>query len=297
MQDRNLRELLASGWKLENAAVTPISRGTSSDAFLVSADQGTYVLRKLRSARQGDWEYQISTALAELGIAPLIICGVSGNPWAEANGCYYNLQEYVYGQRIQGCNGDIVCLAVRETARMHKKLSTLPCTHTSSDRFSLSSLLSACNWEILNCISSECTVQDLQELYTHMIPLDEEKQQWIHGDLGTWNMLYEKGRIRIIDFGECRMGSVYFDAAAVVTSLLSAIDDPAACVEYIRMFLKTYEENYVPLHWKKLLEYIQLWYARGILVNTTPENYLPGKSEKMIVYFQNQAKKYKNLQI
>ena len=289
MEDRNLHELLARVWGLEDTVIAPVSSGTSSDAILVTAGGDSYILRKLRSSLQGHWEYEIASALSDLDIAPRIIQGLSGEPFAEENGSFYNLQAYISGQRLKGCDESMLKFVAVSVARMHSALSKLPCQDPLPDRFALSGQLDRDKWEVL--IPSE-----IKACFPALLALDAEKEQWIHGDLGSWNLLCEDGNIKIIDFGECRLGSVYFDVAAVLTSLLSNIDQPFVCAEYIRQFIRTYEKNYISLECGKLFAYIQLWYVRGILANTTQENYQAGKSEKMIGYFLDQMTRFQEIQ-
>ena len=102
-------------------------------------------------------------------------------------------------------------------------------------------------------------------------------------------------RIIVIDFGECRKGSIYFDLAAVITSLLSSTEDKNVIDKYIDIFVQTYSEYNISLNRNTLSKYFQLWFVRGILANTLEENYQIGKSEKAINYFGKQMKKICNI--
>lgn len=125
--------------------------------------------------------------------------------------------------------------------------------------------------------------------------MEEDKQQLIHGDLGSWNLLYGEQRIAVIDFGECRKGSIYFDIAAVVTSLMSSVKDRNSINEYIDLFIRVYSEYNVSLDRDLLSKYFLLWFVRGILANILEGNYQKGKSEKAINYFTKQIRLFESI--
>ena len=84
----------------------------------------------------------------------------------------------------------------------------------------------------------------------------------------------------------------YFDIAAVITSLLSNLEDEESISKYINIFIQIYSKHNTFLNQNLLEKYFQLWYVRGILTNTLEENYQIGKSEKAINYFWKQFKKF-----
>lgn len=91
------------------------------------------------------------------------------------------------------------------------------------------------------------------------------REQIIHGDLGSWNMLWDQKQIRFIDFGECRLGDYSFDIAAIMASILRAAPDVPKQYENLDLFLRTYEEQFHPVDRARLQTAVWLWLLRGAL--------------------------------
>ena len=248
MNDRRelikLQKWVEENWNISEVALEKTAFGTSSGARIVRGKEKTYILRKLISCRQGITEYRIAEILSEEGVSPKIVPNCLGEAFSEFDGACYNLQEYISGKRITRCDEQTVRLTAESVARMHRNLSLLEMEDQLPDRFSLDKLMKNC---------------------------DSESRQWIHGDLGIWNFIQTEDRAVIIDFGECRRGSIYFDLAAVVTSLLSREDSKEQKEVYFDIFEKVYEEYYQKICREKLLEFIQLWYLRGLFANAGAE--------------------------
>ena len=287
-------QAVLSNWRLDTAAIKPVGNGISSNACLVTANDTKYILRNLSNRQQGYMEYKIASAMSVIGISPRIIPTCSGDPFAEIDGNYYNLQEYSNGKQLKACNESLIQQVAKTVALMHKAMGTLVDDFDTTDRFSLLTLFENSTWRNLQdtLLAQDVGIEKFKAFCLSLVHLDQEKQQWIHGDLGTWNLLLDSGGIKVIDFGECRKGSIYFDAAAIITSLLSSVKDQAECSEYIFLFLQSYAEHNVELNYDLLSKYIKLWFVRGILANITDGNYTKGKSERAIDFFWNQMNKF-----
>lgn len=281
-------------WNLDNSIIEPIGKGISSDACLITVNDNKYILRMLSSEQQGNLEFKIAEGLSVLGISPRIIPTYSGSPFVEVEGKYYNLQEYICGKQIDTCDESLIQQIAKTIADMHKELNLLDIQLNVEDRFSLTYLLDRCKWENLKntLIEHSENIEKFKNLCFSLINLDQDQTQWIHGDLGTWNLLCDDKKIKVIDFGECRKGSIYFDIAAVITSLLSNMEDTESINKYMNIFVQTYSKYNISLDRNLLAKYFQLWFVRGILTNTLEENYQAGKSEKVINYFWKQLKKF-----
>lgn len=277
MNDRRelikLQKWVEENWNISEVALEKTAFGTSSGARIVRGKEKTYILRKLISCRQGIAEYRISEILSEEGVSPKIVPNCLGEAFSEFDGACYNLQEYISGKRITRCDEETVCLMAQSVARMHQNLSLLEMEDSLPDRFSLDKLMKNCDSESLGQILTECKIDKkaFWELCQRACQLETESRQWIHGDLGIWNFIQTEDRAVIIDFGECRRGSIYFDLAAVVTSLLSREDSKEQKRVYFDIFEKVYEEHYQKICREKLLEFIQLWYLRGLFANAGAE--------------------------
>lgn len=284
-------------WLLDNPQIEPIDKGISSNACLITTNNAQYILRRLSSKYQGHLEFKIANILSALEISPRVIPTNDCNPFVEYGGEYYNLQEYMCGKQVNFCDETLIQYIAKTIALMHKAMRNIAENLEIDDRFSLPSLLENCKWEYLTgtLLEQSCSMEKFKELCFSLVPLDEDKQQWIHGDLGTWNLLYDERKITVIDFGECRKGSIYFDVAAVITSLLSSVRDTNIIDDYIDLFVREYSKYNVLLDRNLLSKYIVLWFVRGILANILEENYQRGKSEKAIDYFAKQIKKYESI--
>ncbi|WP_374015916.1 phosphotransferase [Paenibacillus thiaminolyticus] len=72
-----------------------MAQGTTSDAKLVTADTGRYILRRIRDEEQGRTEYEISRRLYPLDIAPEVLAAKEGLPYVQLGDAYYNLQRFI----------------------------------------------------------------------------------------------------------------------------------------------------------------------------------------------------------
>lgn len=284
-------------WLLDKPQIEPIDKGISSKACLITANNRQYILRRLSSKHQGYLEFILANTLSALEISPRVIPTNHGCPFVEYGGEFYHLQEYVCGKQVNFCDETLIPHIAKTIALMHKAMRNIAENSDVDDRFSLPSLLENGKWEYLTgtILEQSGSIKEFKELCVSLVPLDGEKQQLIHGDLGTWNLLYDERKITVIDFGECRKGSIYFDAAAIITSLLSSVRDTSIIDDYIDLFVREYSKYNVLLNRNLLSKYIVLWFVRGILANILEENYQKGKSEKAIDYFAKQIIKFESI--
>ncbi|MBK3494197.1 phosphotransferase [Viridibacillus sp. YIM B01967] len=107
------------------------------------------------------------------------------------------------------------------------------------------------------------TRTDMELLIRELVNRTSLETQWIHGDLGIWNTLYN-GELFIIDFGEARMGHPYFDLAAILTSNAPAHCNDDELRHYINHFVAFYSKvETIDIH--LLNDFISLWFIRGVL--------------------------------
>ncbi|MBQ8834618.1 MAG: aminoglycoside phosphotransferase family protein [Oscillospiraceae bacterium] len=289
-----IKQELLSNWMMADVRMEVLDKGISSNACLITKGDTKYILRRLSSWQQGYMEDKIAAVLSPLKISPRIIPSCSGHSFVAFEGSYYNLQDYVRGKQVHLCDEPLLQQAAKTVATMHKAMSALTDDLDMADRFSLLRLLESCKWDNLQdtLITQEGGIEKFRKLCQSLTGYDREYHQWIHGDLGTWNLLSDNAKVMVIDFGECRKGSIYFDVAAIVSSLLSSTEDTAILDRHISVFTQTYAEYNVPLDRDLLSKYFQLWFARGILANILEENHQKGKSEKAINYFWKQMNKF-----
>lgn len=110
---------------------------------------------------------------------------------------------------------------------------------------------------MINFINSKVT------FLTELVYKTSLEKQWIHGDLGIWNTLFNK-ELFIIDFGEARIGHPYFDLAAILTSNAPAHYNAIEIRHYINRFISRYSKiEFINISFLKV--FISLWFIRGVL--------------------------------
>lgn len=234
-----------------------LNSGTVAQVWRLETDSGTFLVRTLTDQGQGEKEWNIHRHLRTRGFTAMPAIVV---PYLEQGGLWYQVQEYCPGRRPSperpGTAGKIADMAARLV------LAAAGCTVTDvSDRFDLASVWAEyrLNWPLLELPFSQSEA-DRRVAELSAIPVKD--QQIIHGDLGLWNMLEEEGTIRVIDFGEARLGDPYFDLASALAGLInhsSAEDRRKNAAE----FLAVCRENMI-VDMDRLAKQIDLWVWRGL---------------------------------
>jgi len=98
-----------------------------------------------------------------------------------------------------------------------------------------------------------------------MITYQNIKKVYIHGDLSKRNLIYNSGKVYIIDFGEFRKGDNHLDIAAVLTSMVSFEQGKEYVYKCLHVFYENYTDYMKDFQWENLCKNIQLWIVRGIL--------------------------------
>ena len=255
--------LLAAWLDQPILAVSALQQGTTSDACLVETADGSYVLRKV-SREAAKVEFAVSRLLAGSGMAAEILPTRMGQGWLEQDGACFNLQRRIAGNAIRSCDAVTFRAAGCALGRMHRALSG--CRDTGvQDRFSLSALLARATARHAFLRTQTPEAQTLHQLAARLRPLEDERVQLIHGDLGVWNMLRTRDGVAFIDFGEARQGHPYMDIAAAMTSLLSLEQDGTRLASDASLFLESYVSEVGPVNQPLLADYVSLWQLRGVL--------------------------------
>ncbi|MBG9735664.1 hypothetical protein ABD86_22745 [Paenibacillus alvei] len=263
-----ISEPLWSNWSstLERAysigqviSIEPLAKGTSSEAKLVVASEGKYVLRKLNSELQGKIEYEIANRLQSYNITPPILLAAE-DVCIKLDKAHYNLQPYMDSIECE----EIDYFELGQTVgHMHLVMQQDDYILEQPDRFDL-----AVAWnnvqERYHDEEAEWLL-DLQAQVTQAISYQYEKNCTIHADLGMWNVIYTHSGYRIIDFGEARYGNTHFDLAAVLDSGMKwTTGDQEDSIGPLRSFIEGYM-LYGKVDADELLENIQLWIIRGMV--------------------------------
>lgn len=229
----------------------------------METSDGSYVLRRV-SREAAEVEYAVSRLLGGSGIAAEILPTRTGHGWLEQDNACFNLQRRIAGNAIRNCDADTFRAAGCALGRMHRALSG--CRDTGvQDRFSLSVLLARATARHAFLQTQTPEAQTLHQLAARLRPLEDERVQLIHGDLGVWNMLRTRDGVAFIDFGEVRQGHPYMDIAAAMTSLLSLEQDEMRLASDASLFLDSYASGAGPVQRPLLTDYMNLWQLRGVL--------------------------------
>lgn len=236
-----------------------ISEGNSSFASRVDTDRGSYILRRVHGIRNAYNEYAIGEALWGTGISPAIILTEDENPYTVGEHVY-NLQERMNGQPITQITAELAYEMGKTVIRMRNILADaqLKFPHIA-DRFSLHEKLSEEYFYTLHTFKG---AWDLFGQLHELTEMDYDSSVPVHGDLGIWNLLEEHGKIHIIDFGEAHMGSPYFDAGALLFSVIDSVKEAEQKQIFDAYLDGCRSESDIDL--SELGKAVHLWTLRGL---------------------------------
>ncbi|WP_223068646.1 phosphotransferase [Paenibacillus caui] len=247
-----------------------INAGRSSMAMLVAAGSGQYVLRRLRNRQQAELEYKISHKLLHFELCPPILLARDMRPFAQNEDECYNLQLYMDNDPKGSEEVDDVKLG-HAIAVFHLELAALDGL-PQPDRFELGAMWSTIQNRDNTDSSSwmRSLAERVQELLSFELSSSNTSScsgDWIHGDLGKWNMLFPRSRKRssvlLIDFGEARKGNRHFDMAAVLASLLKSCRTDEDWKRRISAFAYGYQSGGKVVDFAELAAYTEFWLIRG----------------------------------
>ncbi|WP_179218815.1 aminoglycoside phosphotransferase family protein [Saccharibacillus sp. O23] len=235
--------------------------GTSSEAKILETDRGRYVLRRLSGTAQARREYRISEALQGQDVCPEILRTRGGERWFEIEEICYNVQRFIEpaaGGAEVADHAELGSVA----GKLHAGLRS-ETTDGQPDRFDLER-----KWQAFLSSGTKPILQDplilrLEEQVQLCLSEREEltDRTCIHGDLGKWNLIFGSRGVRIIDFGEARLGDRHFDLAALLTSTTDALEDRA--VQYLSAYIEGYSRYADGFDASALARHIRSWNVRG----------------------------------
>ncbi|QSX06452.1 phosphotransferase [Sedimentibacter sp. zth1] len=266
-----------------------IEKGNTADTYFIETELGEWILRKIKNREQGYTEFGIVNHLLNIGIecVPKIVESLDNKATVCIQGKFYNLQEYFKGNEPAIEDVKIISKVAESIALVQKGLDTCHIAFENTDRFEIKY-----QWENAKNIWQELYTKnivafsnkDVENIVRKLSDLSSSNKQIIHGDLGIWNMLYKDDVLKIIDFGEARMGDYYFDIAGALASISEKsknIPIEIICDE----FIESYAKKKFLLDTNKLLSYIHLWYWRGILAIALSSNIESNIKGKVIAEF------------
>ncbi|GIN37233.1 phosphotransferase [Heyndrickxia oleronia] len=239
-----------------------MNQGNTSSAKLINTSQDKYILRKIKDKKQAITEYLISKKLLKHQITSEILLSKNNLPFVIKNSGIYNLQRYIehYPIKIEEINFSILGETI---AFFHSEAVDIKGIYEQEDRFLLNRL-----WkEVEHSIQSiEMKIKkQLVELINECFNYKHKSNCYIHSDLGIWNLLINKNKIYLIDFGEVRKGNNHFDIAAILSSTLKMNDEDYQIITNINEFRNGYLKKFNDFDWSILRENLNLWFIRGML--------------------------------
>jgi len=277
-----------------------INNGNTSETFLINSKSKKWILRKLKDRIQGETEFIITNHLLNKSVtcvSPIVPTKEKKPYFCFGNDCY-NLQEYINGIVPKASDEEMIKEIAKSVSYMHNALADIKISINFKDRFDLLDLWEKGNilWKNQYCNGKvPYSDKEVNEILKELYLKTAEDTGIIHGDLGIWNMIWASNEIKIIDFGESRMGSYYFDIAGALCSSIKYNESIEKMYELSTAFIYTYSENAFKISISKLLDYIQLWYWRGILSVLNNDQFNDDKKENLIKLSLDRIHKYNTM--
>lgn len=238
----------------------PLNPGTVAEVWKLETDKGPFLLRTLTGKEQGEREWAICQTLPP-HLCPAIFPGADGSPTVAAEGVWYQLQEYLDGDMPDpNTPGTPAKIAETVVALTHALIGCSPASQ-AADRFDLDTVWKEHrqNWPMLEL---SLPLTDADRRVAELTALPVCGTQVLHGDLGLWNMLDTAKGIRVIDFGEARMGDPYFDLASALGGLINH-STPELRLKNTGEFLSQCRAM-MELDMSRLTNQLRLWVWRGL---------------------------------
>ena len=244
--------------------------GTVARVWKLETDRGRFLVRTLRDKEQGQREWEIHRHLHSRGFTAMPAIVV---PYLEQGELWLQVQEFCPGKRPSvrhpGTAGRIAGLVTRLMMAAEDCTAVLDCP----DRFDLATVWEKCrlNWPLLELPLPQ---EEADRRVTELLALPTAEPCLIHGDLGLWNMLEDGMVIRVIDFGEVRMGDPYFDLASALAGLINHSPEEERKTNATEFLAVCRERMTVDM--ERLTMQVFLWVWRGLAQCVKePENWKP----------------------
>lgn len=255
---------------------------TSTTLYLQTLLQEEYIVKSLVSVKSAKFEYSLLEHIKNdaAHLVSEILLSIHNEPFIIENDTVFQLQKFKESQSINPS----LEKWVQSYHELQRSFQTFHYSGKPLDRFSLLYL-----WKLgqANLQKFYPVIHDELMLYIEdLITLDQQTDCWIHGDLGSWNVLNSKDSdgVIFIDFSEARKGPKYFDLAALLTSF--APTNKGDLLAYVNDFIQVYSKIDA-LNKQLLHKTIELWFVRGILLGLLKE-----MDKSVITYFKNMKDTY-----
>lgn len=244
-------------------SITPLRPGTVARVWKLETDSGPFLLRTLTGREQGEREWAIAEHLTARGFTrfPAIRTTEDGAPYVEVDDIWCQVQEFSPGKMPDPAVPGTPAKIAETAVALIQALSSCSGKHGAKDRFDLTAVWGEYrhNWPLLDL---PIPLEEADRRASRLASLPVRETQVIHGDLGLWNMLDGPEGIRVIDFGEARLGDPYFDLASALGGLINH-STPEDRAKHVSEFLSACRDR-MPLDRERLSQQLQLWVWRGL---------------------------------
>lgn len=196
-----MKEFIEEVYGIKIEGLQPHGNGQTSDIYKIISDSGSYILKSHLNEQTAANEFYCLETLSKVNLSARPLYTENNSIYFKHRGLFYILMTYINTQDIKKTDLDYFKLG-KAVKTMHSALSNLKLTNVP-DRFN--------EEQLINNISLLESKNSLNKSITTI--------KIIHGDLGVWNLLVDKYKINIIDFGEVRYDDPFFDLAALTESL------------------------------------------------------------------------------
>lgn len=235
-----------------------LTNGKTACTYLIETITGEkYILKSMESTRNAIFEYKLAQHLLMKNkhIVPEVLVTNYDVPFVQFKEDIFQLQTFIPSIDDKPPLNNVLSsyrLLQQSFKDFHNEFSM-------NNRFALATLWKENNVRLK--MNFQSIYEEINPYISSLIQLDQREDEWIHGDLGHWNLLFTiEQSVCFIDFSEARKGPKYFDFAAIFASYLPK--DLNQFDAYCDEFVKTYTSHgYV----QELYETILLWYVKGIL--------------------------------
>lgn len=242
-----------------------LTQGKSTKTWKIETENEAYVMKALPAKESANFAYNISLHILQTypNLTSEFLLSKNNTPYLLMNDTYYSVQSFITHKDSTIQLEDVLS----DYNLLRNKLACFSSEFEPNNRFTLSKLWKESSLYLLNTHLNlyKHVSKDLETL----LELDSQRDTWIHGDLGSWNMLQRPdGSMSFIDFDEARVGPRYLDLAAIYSSFIK-YDEQRYLQRYTEAFLEQMSEE---TNQKELLMTIKLWILKGLLTSAKTNN-------------------------
>lgn len=204
-----MKEFIEEVYGIKIESLHPHGNGQTSNIYKIISDSGSYILKSHLNEQTATNEFYCLETLSKVNLSARPLYKVNNNIYFKHRGLFYILMTYINTRDLKKTDLDYFKLG-KGVKTMHSALSNLKLTNVL-DRFN--------EEQLINNIKSAGIKKLIEQKYNDYKNYTYDNFSIIHGDLGVWNLLIDKYKINIIDFGEVRYDDPFFDLAALTESL------------------------------------------------------------------------------